>query len=243
MRALYAIILRESIILKRRWANLALSYALSPLLFMITFGWAARIQDIGGVSYLAFMIPGLIASNGMRHGFSLSSEINIARFYWHVFDAIRSTPISDLAYACGEVISGVVRGLLGALFIVAIALVFGVAVPINGLLVLSVVCNAFVFASLAVVTSMIVKTHAQQAMLTNFVITPMSFLCGTFFPVEHYPAWVQTWVRLLPLTHAALTIRAAALRQPFPVGSLVYLVAFGAACFIGAVYIVRASRD
>jgi len=111
------------------------------------------------------------------------------------------------------------------------------------LLVLAVIGNAFVFASLAVITSMVVKTHAQQAMLTNFVITPMAFLCGTFFPVESYPAWVQTLVRLLPLTHASLTIRAAALRQPFPYGSLVYLMVFGAACFAGAVYIIRASKN
>jgi len=210
---------------------------------MITFGWAARIQDVGDLPYLVFMVPGLIASNGMRNSFSLSSEINIARFYWHVFDAIRSTPISDLAYACGEVVSGVMRGLLGALFILIIAALFRVRVSINGLLVLAVIGNAFVFASLAVITSMVVKTHAQQAMLTNFVITPMAFLCGTFFPVESYPAWVQTLVRLLPLTHASLTIRAAALQQPFPYGSLVYLMVFGAVCFAGAVYIIRASKN
>jgi ABC-2 type transport system permease protein len=243
MRALYAIILRETIILWRRWPNIVLSYSLSPLLFMITFGWAARIQDVGDLPYLVFMVPGLIASNGMRNSFSLSSEINIARFYWHVFDAIRSTPISDLAYACGEVVSGVMRGLLGALFILIIAALFRVRVSINGLLVLAVIGNAFVFASLAVITSMVVKTHAQQAMLTNFVITPMAFLCGTFFPVESYPAWVQTLVRLLPLTHASLTIRAAALQQPFPYGSLVYLMVFGAVCFAGAVYIIRASKN
>jgi ABC-2 type transport system permease protein len=243
MRTLFAIILRETLILRRRWISFLASYSLSPLLFMVTFGWAARIQDVGGVPYLVFLIPGLIASSSMRNSFSLSSEINIARFYWHVFDAIRSTPISDLAYTCGEVISGIVRGLLGALVIVIIAAFFRVAVAINGLLFVSVVCNAFVFASLAVITSMIVKTHAQQAMLTNFAITPMSFLCGTFFPVEHYPAWVQALVRVLPLTHASLTIRSAALGQPFPYGSLGYLAAFGAVCFAGAVYIIRASKD
>jgi len=243
MRPLYGIVLRELIILRRRWINTLASYSLSPLLFMITFGLGVRMEDVAGETYLVFLVPGLIASSTMRNSFSLSSEINISRFYWHVFDAIRSTPISDLAYTVGEVASGVLRGALGAACILAIAALFGVSLALNGLLVASILCNAFVFASLAVVTSMIVKKHAQQAMLTNFVITPMSFLCGTFFPLEHYPASIQTLVRALPLTHAAVTMRAAALDQPFPYGSLAYLVVFGAACFVGAVCTIRASRD
>jgi ABC-type multidrug transport system permease subunit len=243
MRPLYAIVLRETLILRQRWFSVLSSYALSPLLFMITFGLGTRIQDIDGVSYLVFLVPGLLASSSMRNAFSLSSEINIARFYWQVFDAIRSTPISDLGYTCGEVVSGIARGLLGAVVILAIAALFQVFVSINGLLVVSILCNTFVFASLAVITAMVVKTHAQQAMLTNFVITPMSFLCGTFFPVENYPSGIQTLVRTLPLTHAALTIRAAALGQPFPYGSLGYLLVFGAICFAGAVYVIRASKD
>ena len=243
MRAAYAIILRETLILRRRWFSFLSSFAVSPLLFMLTFGLGTRVQEVDGLPYLVFLVPGLIASASMSNSFSLSSEINIARFYWQVFDAIRSTPISDLAYSLGEVASGVFRGLLAAASIVILAVVFRVALPINGLLVASVLCNAFVFASLAVITAMIVKTHAQQAMLTNFVIVPMSFLCGTFFPIENYPQWLETLVRILPLTHAALTIRAAALGQPFPYGSLAYLAAFGVVAFAGAVYVIRASKD
>lgn len=243
MRALYAIVLREMIILQRRWVNVLSSYSLSPLLFMVTFGLGARMEDVEGASYLVFLVPGLIASSSMRNSFSLSSEINIARFYWHVFDAIRSTPISDLTYTCGEVLSGVFRGLLGAIIILVIAALFQVSVTVNGLLLASVICNAFVFASLAVMTAMLVRRHAQQAMLRNFVITPMSFLCGTFFPIENYPGWVQSLVRTLPLTHAALTIRAAALGRSFPYRSLGYLAVLGAVSFLGAVYTIRASRD
>jgi len=243
MRAWGAIVAREMLVLRRRWASLLSSYSLSPLLFMLVFGLGAPIEKIDGMSYLVFLIPGLIASSVMNNSFSLSSDINIARFYWQVFDAIRSAPVSDLAYTLGEVVSGVIRGLLGAIVIVIIAALFGVFLSINGLLIVSIVFNAFVFASLAVITSMLVKTHAQQAMLTNFVITPMAFLCGTFFPIENYPAGIQTLIRLLPLTHASSTIRAAALGQPFPYGSLVYLAAFGAVCFVGAVYTIRASKE
>lgn len=243
MRAFGAIVAREMLVLRRRWVSVLSSYSLSPLLFMLVFGLGSSIQEVNGIPYLVFLVPGLIASSSMNNSFSLSSEINIARFYWQVFDAIRSAPVSDLAYTLGEVVSGIIRGLLGAAFILAIAALFRVFVPINGLLFLSILCNAFIFSSLAVITSMLVKTHAQQAMLTNFVITPMAFLCGTFFPVENYPTWMQTLVRALPLTHASLAIRAAALGQTFPYSSLSYLALFGAVCFAGAVFTIRASRD
>lgn len=243
MRAFYAIVMRETLILRRRWLSLAFSYALSPLLFMITFGLGTRIGDVEGIPYLVFLVPGLIASSSMRNSFSLSSEINIARFYWQVFDAIRSTPISDLVYTLGEVVSGMIRGLLGAAVILVIAAVFGVSISTNVLLAAAILLNTFVFSSLAVITAMVVKTHGQQAMLANYVITPMVFLCGTFFPIQNYPTWIQTLIRLLPLTHASLTIRAAALGRPFPYGSLAYLAAFGAICFAGAVFTIRASKN
>ncbi|MBW2010022.1 MAG: ABC transporter permease, partial [Deltaproteobacteria bacterium] len=61
----------------------------------------------------------------------------------------------------------------------------------------------------AVCLAMLVKSHADQAMLNSFVITPMAFLGGTFFPIEHLPGWAQKILCLLPLTHAAEAIRTS----------------------------------
>jgi len=74
------------------------------------------------------------------------------------------------------------RGWLATLVIMAISLIFRVTISINILFIFSVSLNAFIFSSMAIITSTVVKTHAEQGMLNNFVITPMAFLCGTFFP-------------------------------------------------------------
>ena len=58
---------------------------------------------------------------------------------------------------------------------------------------------------------MLVKSHADQSLLTSFVITPMAFLGGTFFPLSSFPGWAQTLIGLLPLTHAAHAIRSGSL--------------------------------
>ncbi len=113
MRQVMAIILRELLIFKRKSLRYAFSFSISPLLYLITFGWAAMGKvSVKGVDYITFMLPGLIAMGCMMNSFSLSSEINISRFYWRTFDEIRSAPVSDLAYAAGEVLSGMFRAVL-----------------------------------------------------------------------------------------------------------------------------------
>ena len=56
---------------------------------------------------------------------------------------------------------------------------------------------------------MLIKSHADQALVTNFIITPMAFLGGTFFPLKNMPFLVQKLLALLPLTHASRLIRHA----------------------------------
>lgn len=244
MRPLMAILFREMLILRRRFIKQLLSFSVSPLLFLITFGWGLRNKlTVDGVPYIVFILPGLIAMSSMRQSFALSTEINISRFYWKTFDEIQSTPITDISYTAGEVISGMIRGWLATLVVMIISLIFRVAISINILFILSVSLNTFIFASIAIITSMLVKTHAEQGMLNNFVITPMSFLCGTFFPLKYYPFWVKGIIYVLPLTHSAKTIRASALNHPFPYYSLFYMAIFSCLSFIIAVKVIRKSKN
>ncbi|MCD4782069.1 MAG: ABC transporter permease [Candidatus Omnitrophica bacterium] len=244
MAQLLAIVFREVLIFKRKWVKQIFSFTVSPVLFLITFGWGfGNEMNVDGVPYINFILPGIIAMASMRQSFALSSEINISRFYWKTFDEIQSAPISNISYTAGEVISGMLRGCLAAVIVMILALIFRVSISINGLFIAALLLNTFIFSSMAVITSMIVKTHAEQGMLNNFLITPMAFLCGTFFPIQHYPLWVGRLISCLPLTHVSATIRAALLNQEFPYGSLLYMAVFGAVVFIVAVKVIRNTKN
>ncbi len=130
---------------------------------------------------MEFLLPGLVAMSSMTQAFAISSEINIARFYWHIFEEIQSAPVSDLSYVTGEVLAGMTRAVLSVLVILVLGYLFGVGMVLNVWFWLGVFLNSFVFASLAVGLAMVVRSHADQALLTSFVITPMAFLGGTFF--------------------------------------------------------------
>jgi len=221
------------------------SMSVSPLLYLIAFGYAmGRAVRIHGHTYTEFLIPGLIAMSSMTRAFAIGSEINIARFYWHIFEEFQAAPISNLSYVLGETIAGVTRAMLSAFIIIFLGMLFGVTLSYNSVMFwLAIFLNAFIFASLAVGLAMVVKSHADQAMLTNFVITPMGFLGGTFFPVEKLPLWAQKIILLLPLTHASRVIRASAFGESVSYPSLLFLALLGIFFFFIAVGLVNRARD
>ncbi len=239
-----AIYKREMLILKRRFIRHAAGQAISPLLYLVTFGYAMGSQiKFNGISYLEFLVPGLVAMSSMTQAFSIATDINIARFYWRIFDEFLSAPISNMAYVTGEVLAGMTRAILGIFIILTLGLAFGVNPFGPWEFWAGILLNSFLFASLAVALAMIVKNHADQALLNSFVITPMAFLSGTFFPVEKLPGWIHYILYLVPLTHAAKVIRASLLGRPVNHLSLLYLLLAGTVCFWLALSSVEKARD
>ncbi len=239
-----AVYYRELLVLRRRLTRLVPSWSVSPLLYLVAFGYAMGKQVvIEGHTYMEFLIPGLVAMSSMTQAFAISSEINIARFYWHIFEEIQAAPVSDISYVVGEVLAGMTRAILAILVILVLGLLFGVVLSCNIWFWTAVLLNSFVFASLAVALAMLVKSHADQTLVTSFVITPMAFLGGTFFPVENFPAWAQKVIFLLPLTHASTSIRTASFGGMPSLMSLFILAVIGCIFFYIAVLCVKRAKD
>ena len=239
-----AVYYRELLILRRRLTRLIPSWCVSPLLYLIAFGFAmGKHVTLDGHTYMEFLLPGLIAMTSMTQAFAISSEINIARFYWNIFEEIQAAPVSDISYVAGEVLAGMTRAFLAILVVLILGLLFGVALSLNPWFWLAVLLNSFLFASLAVGIAMLVKSHADQSLMTSFVITPMAFLGGTFFPLENFPVWAQNIIYFLPLTHAATAIRSASFGNRPPLMSLIILAVIGVLLFCISVWCVRKAKD
>jgi Nod factor-specific ABC transporter NodJ protein len=244
IRGITAIYIREMLILRRRLSRQIPSWSVSPMLYLIAFGYAmGRDITVEGHTYMEFLIPGLAAMSSMTQSFAIASEINIARFYWHIFEEFQAAPISKFAYVLGEVLAGMTRSVLAVLVILILGLLFGVMLPYNLYFWLALLLNSFVFASLAVALAMVVKSHADQAMLTNFIITPMAFLGGTFFPLERLPLWAQKALYFLPLTHAANTMRSACFGHALQWISYLILAVLGGIFFSIAILCVEKAKD
>jgi len=242
-----AVYFREALLLRRRFWKTLGTMSVSPLLYILAFGWAMAPagQQGGGMGqdYLRFLLPGLAAMSSMTQAWAIAGEINVARFYWRIFEEIQAAPVAPGGYVLGEVLAGMTRALLGVLAVLTLGLAFGVRLSFGPAFWLALLLNAFFFASLAVGLAMHIKAHADQALLTSFVITPMAFLGGTFFPVERLPVGIRELLLLLPLTHASRAARAAATGAEPPLLSLVILSAVGVAAFLFAVKSVAKAKD
>jgi ABC-type multidrug transport system permease subunit len=207
MSGFLALFLREMLITKHRLPRFIASWTIMPFLYMLAFGWGMgnRVTQ-EGVPYLVFLVPGLLAMSTMTYSFAIAGELNITRFYWKVFDHFQASPISFGAIAAAEVAAATVRGLAAACVVALLALGFHVSVQITPVLVLGVLLNCIIFGSLGVAAAMIVRGHSDQVIIANFVITPMSFLCGTVFSARALPEWGNYLIHTLPLTYSARVI-------------------------------------
>lgn len=244
MSSFLAVYFRELLILKRRLKKHLAAAAVSPLLYMLTFGYALGNRlEMGDHSYLEFLLPGLAAMCSMTQAFGIASEINIARFYSGIFEEIQASPTSRVSYVLGEICAGLTRVLLGCGVILLLGVLFGVRIHCGGAFWSAILMNGFAFSALAVALAMLVKSHADQSLLNNFVITPMAFLGGTFFPLDQLPEWTRGLLSLLPLTHASQAVRTAAFGLPADPASYFALVGAGAAFFLLALYAVGKAKN
>lgn len=234
------VLYRELKVFSRHAGKQLLASLVSPLLFLIAFGWGfGRGVTMEGMPYLTFLIPGLIAMSSLNQSYGIAQELNISRFYFHVFDEFLIAPVTPLGIVLGETLYGMFRGLLGAAIILLLALPFGVPSAPTPLFLAALAIHTFIFASLGVALAMLVQDHAGQAAVTNFVITPMIFLGGTFFSLERLPPQLKLAVSLLPLSHSVRAIRETFLgRAANPVHYAV-LILFAGACFTLALFAVK----
>lgn len=232
---------REMRMLVRRIGGLGYLFSglLFPIIYLLAFGWGLgeSVQVAGG--YIAFLAKGMLSITVMMNSFQQTViSISSARFYYRNFQTLRMSPVSEASLALGLTLAGMTRG-VAAVLIIALAawLFFGAAVlslpGVAGLLLTSL-C----FGALGVAVGMSIKGQEQFSIVINFLITPMTFFCGSFFPVSNLPELVQSVVRYLPLSLSNQLLRLAG----WDAGGLcsaAILLAMTAAIFMWSVHRIR----
>lgn len=222
--------------LKSNFITIMITVLIMPLLYFVTFafGIGNYVEEVDGVSYVAFVIPGIISLSTVTSSFSsTANKILVQRRYYCSFDEILLCPISPAAVVIGKTTVGFFKGMMCCLALIVLGLLITDDLHISFLLLVSIALSCFVFSLLGVLAGFIIKGLPTVNLFNSLVILPMTFLCGTLFSVSAYPPIVQSIVNILPLTHTTSCIRAAALGWDFPFESLLILLAFG--CFFFAI--------
>ncbi|MFC1236622.1 ABC transporter permease [Vibrio sp. F74] len=215
---------RECTVLKKKIVRVVLAAAVPPFLYLMAFGYGVgKGTTVEGIEYLTFLLPGLLAMSSMNHSYNIASEINISRFYLKIFEEYLLSPNQRWQIVAGEVAYGVTKGMIPVAVVAIYSVFCGISLHFSIQFALALLLHLIAFALIGFIISLKMKNHRDQATMNSFVITPMMFLSGTFFPVDQMPMVIQILAKLSPLTYSADLIRSSLLDTPFNTSSLAIL--------------------
>lgn len=200
----------------RRFMTVIVQTIVTPLvtagLYLTIFagGLGRRLDGFHGVSYLDYLVPGLVMMGALNQSFNnAASSFMISKFQNNLVDVL-VTPLTDLEIACAYGFSSALRGALVGVLTWAATLPFGGPLPERPLLALVLlVGGALVFAFLGVATGVLADKFDDIARISTFVILPFTYLGGVFIPVTFYPDAIAPWAMLNPLLYAIDGLRLA----------------------------------
>jgi lipooligosaccharide transport system permease protein len=206
---------------RRTWRGSVFSSILSPILFLTALGLGlgslvdrnTSANGVGGVAYLAFLAPGLLAAGAMQTGASEATYPVIAGIKWlKTYHAQLATPLSVDDVALGQLLWVGVRLVLNStIFLVVIVAFGGAESPGIVLAVPAAVLTGLAFAGPIAGYTASLETEYGISSLMRFGILPLFLFSGTFFPVEQIPHVLQPVVYIAPLWHGVDLCRSLAL--------------------------------
>lgn len=229
---------REYIFFKRRIGRITSAAIMSPLLYLIAFGWGlGKNVSVEGSSYMQFIIPGIIAMSTMNTGFNaVSTRILAAKIHERSFEYYLTSPVSMHLMTLGHMLAGAFRGLYAAFLILIISLMFGVKISLNVYFIIICFLNSFLFSAFGYAAALSVDSHYDMSRFNTYVMVPMSFLCGTFFSLDNLPAGLGAVINILPLSHASSSLRGIALKGGVDGISVAVLLAYSVVLYCTGVY-------
>jgi ABC-2 type transport system permease protein len=177
---------------------------ISTSLYFVVFGAAigSRIDDIDGVSYGAFIVPGLIMLSLLTQSISNASfGIFFPKFTGTIYE-ILSAPVSYIEIVISYVGAAATKSVILGLIILATA---GLFVPLEVahplLMVLFLVLTAFTFSLFGFILGIWAEGFEKLQLVPFLIITPLIFLGGSFYSVEMLPPFWQTLTLFNPVVY------------------------------------------
>ncbi|SLN50761.1 Inner membrane transport permease YadH [Roseovarius litorisediminis] len=172
------------------WTQTLLAPLVTAGLFLLIFTIAIgpRRGDVMGVSFTTFLAPGILMMAVIQNAFAnTSSSIVISKVQGNIVDTLMP-PLSAGELVLGYLAGGVGRGLLVAMAIGLGLLVFlgiGIQHPVWALS--FVILGSAFLGGLGILAGIYANKFDQMAAITNFIVTPLAFLSGTFYSVDALP--------------------------------------------------------
>lgn len=201
MQGFYTLLYKE---LLRFWKvsfQTVLAPVITAMLYLLIFSHvlSEHVQVYAGVSYAAFLVPGLVMMSALQNAFANSSSSLIQSKITGNIVFMLLTPVSYFEFFAAYLLASVVRGLVVGLGVFVVTLWF-IGVPLKYPLwaIAFALLGSGILGALGIIAGIWAEKFDQLAGFQNFLIMPLTFLSGVFYSIHSLPPFWQTVSRANP---------------------------------------------
>lgn len=209
---------------QRTWKGSVISRFLMPVMFLVAMGLMLgdlvddRAGGVGGVPYLQFVVPGILAAQAMWLAMGESTYTVLGAIKWNMqYHAMLATPLGVRDVLFGHLAYVAMSLTVSTTVFLAVSAVFGAWLSALVVLAVPIVVltgMAFSVACFALAGQIRDGTETVFSLLFRMVMTPLFLFSGTFFPVEQMPALLRPLAYVTPLWHGVESARMLSLGEP-----------------------------
>lgn len=194
----------------RIWTQTLLPSAITMSLYFVIFGTliGSRIGEMGGFSYMQFVVPGLIMMAIVTNSYSNVVSSFFGSKFNHSVEELLVSPTPNYIILMGYVLGGVSRGLLVAVIVTGVSMFF-TELHIHSYLVVVVIVmmTSVLFALAGFINAVFANNFDDISIVPTFVLTPLIYLGGVFYSMELLPDFWAGVSKLNPLVYVVNAFR------------------------------------
>jgi len=208
--ALKSIWIKECIRFLRIWVQTLVPPAITMSLYFVIFGnlIGSRIGDMGGFSYMEFIVPGLIMMSVITNSYSnVASSFFSAKWQRNVEEMLVA-PVPNWVIVAGYVGGGMARGMLVGSIVTIVAMFF-VDIQIHNIWVIitTVALTSATFALGGLINAIFAGSFDDISIIPTFILTPLTYLGGVFYSISLLPEFWQGVSQINPIVYMVNAFR------------------------------------
>ena len=204
-------------------------------LLMMVFAFGRGSTQIAGYPFEDFLVPGLIIMTMIQNAFAnTSSSILVSKVQGNIVDVLMP-PLSALELTVAWTLGGLSRGIVvGAACAAVMALFAHLHLHNIWMIIFHATAGCLFMSMIGVLAAVWAEKFDHMAAVTNFIITPLTFLSGTFYTVDRLPSWAQFLAHYNPFFYNIDGFRYGFLGQETtrPLTGILVLLALNTALFL-----------
>lgn len=198
----YTLLRRELRRVVRLWKQTLVPSVITAALYFFIFGHVIgnAIGELKGISYFNFILPGLIMMGVINNAYNgVVASLFMAKFARFI-EEILVSPLNKLWLILGYTLAGVTRAFcVGALVLITASFFEPIHLAHAFFTISVLLLAAFLFALLGFINALFAKTWDDINLIPTFILTPLIYLGGVFYSVDHLPPFWQHLIWLNPI--------------------------------------------